>query len=101
MITNLEMHSLLLPEDQLRHPGGQQHPADHVRPAGVGEPLERHEGLAQGQEDAAPDADARVTDGDATRRTRYKTRRENESERLAVIDRYKCSVARRLEFNIS
>lgn len=46
------MHALLLPEDQLSHPGGQEHPADDVGSAGVGEPLERHEALAQGEEDA-------------------------------------------------
>ena len=40
------MHALLLPEYQLGHSGGQEHPADHVGPASVGKPLERHVALA-------------------------------------------------------
>ena len=40
------MHALLLPEYQLGHPGRQEHPADYVGPAGVGEPLECHVALA-------------------------------------------------------
>ena len=45
-VTNLEMNALLLPEYQLGHSGGKEHPADHVGSAGVGKPLKRHVALA-------------------------------------------------------
>ena len=45
------MHVLLLPEDQLGDPRWQQHPADDVSLAAAREPLERHESLAQREED--------------------------------------------------
>ena len=46
------MHALLLPEDELGHPGGEEDAADDVGPARLREPLDGHERLAQGEEEA-------------------------------------------------